>query len=450
MKKLTILFGLVMTLALALPGGAHAATFTVDTTADAPDANPGDGVCDDGAGNCTLRAAIDEANALAGADTIALPVGTYTLTDGQLQISDDLTISGAGQATSFVDGGLVARVFFISSVTVDISGVTIQNGAIGNADGGGIINLRGSMTLTDVTVSSNSASSGGGITNVQGSMTLTNVTVSSNTAANSGGGGILNVHGVMTLTNVTVSDNSDTTFAGAGTGGGGITNVGAMELTNVTVSGNSTIGFGGGIVNGSSLAIGGVMTLTNVTVSGNTARVDGGGIFNGNGAVTLYNSIIANSTPDNCAGSSAITSGGHNLEGADSCGFTAPGDLTNTDPLLGPLQDNGGTTETHALLPGSPAIDAIPVADCTDPLGNPITTDQRGVDRPQGTACDIGAYEFEPPVGGLVVDLDEAPLSAAQSSGSSAGQLAGTIAGVAALAVALASAAWYIRRRVRT
>ena len=251
MKKLTILVGFAMALALALPGSADAATFTVNSTADAPDANPGDGVCDDGAGNCTLRAAIEEANALVGADTITFPAGSYALTGGEFDITDDLTITGAGPATTFVDGGLLARVFLISSVTVDISGVTIQNGAAGNLDGGGILNLRGSMTLTDVTVSSNSAAAAGGIANVQGSMTLTNVTVSSNSAAI--GGGIVNNLGVMTLTNVTVSGNSAATFAGAGTGGGGIFNVGAMELTNVTVSGNSTIGFGGGIVNGLSL-----------------------------------------------------------------------------------------------------------------------------------------------------------------------------------------------------
>ena len=485
MKKLTILFGLVMALALALPGGAHAATFTVNSTTDVSDANPGDGVCDDGAGNCTLRAAIEEANALVGADTITLPAGSYILTGGELLISDDLTISGAGQATTFVDGGLVARVFRIFGSTVDISGVTIQNGIVGGLQpGGGIFNA-GTMTLTNVTVSSNStATDGGGIVSF-GTMELTNVIVTDNTALGSGGG-ILNGVGTITLTNVTVSDNSaivangggilnggameltDVTVSSntaAGSSGGGIVNGGTMELTNVIVSDNSANRFGGGIFNFNS-----TMTLTNVTVSGNSAGADGGGIANGffgvrgtmtlsnvtvsdntalasgggivnNRDAVLNNSIIGNNTPDNCVGTRAIISGGHNLEDANSCGFTAPGDLTNTDPLLGPLQDNGGTTETHALLPGSPAIDAGS-GDCPPP-----TTDQRGVTRPQGADCDIGAYEFEPPVGGLVVDLDGGPLSAAQPSGGSAGRLAGTIAGIAAFAVMLTGAAWYARRR---
>ncbi|MCH8902269.1 MAG: CSLREA domain-containing protein, partial [Chloroflexi bacterium] len=202
MKKLTILVGLAMALALALPGSADAATFTVDSTADAPDANPGDGVCDDGAGNCTLRAAIEEANALAGADTITLPAGSYALTGGELDITDDLTITGAGPATTFVDGGLVARVFRISSATVEISGVTIQNGATGSLGGGGILN-DGTMTLTNVTVSGNSASEdGGGIFN-NGTMTLTDVTVSGNsttTTVSNISSGVPNAAATLTLT----------------------------------------------------------------------------------------------------------------------------------------------------------------------------------------------------------------------------------------------------------
>jgi hypothetical protein len=147
------------------------------------------------------------------------------------------------------------------------------------------------------------------------------------------------------------------------------------------VSGNSA-GFGGGILNFGSV------TLTNATVTDNSANFNGSGIFNGlnpRGTVTLKNTIVANSFI-NCSG--PITSAGHNLDSGNTCGLTGPGDLTNINPLLGPLQDNGGVTFTHALLPGSPAI-GTGSPDCPPPA-----TDQRGVTRPQGATCDIGAYEL--------------------------------------------------------
>ena len=117
--------------------------------------------------------------------------------------------------------------------------------------------------------------------------------------------------------------------------------------------------------------------------------------MNNGGSLTLVNAIIANNTGGDCL--FAVSSLGHNLDSDGTCNLTATGDLSNTDPLLGPLQDNGGPTFTHTLLPGSPAIDAIPLEACTDKDGNPITTDQRGVLRPQGAACDLGAFEFQPP-----------------------------------------------------
>ena len=160
-----------------------------------------------------------------------------------------------------------------------------------------------------------------------------------------------------------------------------------LILLDSTIGGNSTsIGNGGGIDNYNTL------TVLNSTVNGNTAGQRGGGILNSSGGtITLNTTIIAGNTavsggPD-CSGIPA--SQGHNLIGDSSgCSFTAAtGDLLNVDPLLGPLQDNGGPTFTHALLPGSPAIDAGDDATCLD-------TDQRGISRPQRAACDIGAYEF--------------------------------------------------------
>ncbi|UCH86615.1 MAG: thrombospondin type 3 repeat-containing protein [Dehalococcoidia bacterium] len=425
----------------ATPG----ATIIVDTTDDELNAD----------GDCSLREAIQAANADAavdactagsGADTIVLPAGTYTLTidgreedaaaTGDLDISDDLTLTGAGQAITVIDGGALDRIFhLIGSVTVEIADVTIQNGIASGAPGGAIRNSA-TLTLINVTVSGNTAPAspggdGGGIANT-GTLTLNSTTVSDNTARFDGGG-ILNDGGTLTINSSTVSDNT------AGMFGGGIDNyVADLQMSNSTVSGNAATGditWGGGICN-----IGGNATLTNVTISGNSATSpyddysDGGGIFsmpeiiifidppgsqiipatltltNGTlrdnsasesgdsiandsySTVRLKNTIVeGGATSVNCTGN--IYSDGHNLDSGNTCGFHRSSDLNDTDPILGPLQDNGGPTQTHALLADSPAIDAGDNTDCP-------TTDQRGIPRPvdgddDGSAtCDIGAFEY--------------------------------------------------------
>ena len=334
---------------------------------------------------------------------------------GDLDVLKNLTIQGAGPGLTIIDGGLVDGVFdVLAPNTVTITGVTIRNGlslqAV-QAGGGGIRNF-GTLTLTNAIVSGNESARGpGGIRNFGGgirnsrTLTLTNVTVTGN-IARGGGGGIYNELGaVMTLTDVTVSANRSEID------GAGIYNLGAATLANVTVNGNNADVNAGGIFTG---GIGASATLTNVTVSGNTATASGGGIFNsaamaltnvtvtansanfsGGGIVsfssglpaTLKNVIVSGNTDPVVAGtancSGAITSLGHNLDNGATCGFTGPGDLTNADPLLGPLQNNGGLTFTQALLAGSPAIDAGTNAGC------PVT-DQRGSSR---GICDIGAYE---------------------------------------------------------
>ena len=297
-------------------------------------------------------------NLASSGDTIVIPPGTITLTgvpeedangSGDLDIHKDLTIQGAGAGVTIIDGGRIDRVLDIScGCTVIISGLTLRNGNV-SGFGGGVFNRLANLTLTNVNISSNvSGSSAGGIGNV-GTANLTNVSISGNrTTIN--GGGIFN-EGTMRLINSTISSNV------SGSAGGGIANVGTATLTNATISGN----LAGSVASGG-IANLGAATLTNVLLSGNMA------LFGGN-----------------CIGT--MTSLGHNLDSGTTCGFAGPGDLSNTDPKLGPLQNNGGFTLTHALLPGSPAIDAGDNAGCP-------STDQRGIIRPQGTACDIGAYEF--------------------------------------------------------
>jgi CSLREA domain-containing protein len=198
------------------------------------------------------------------------------------------------------------------------------------------------------------------------------------------GGGLLNDGGEVKVRNSTFSGNSSQRF------GGGIANFGALEVTNSTFSGNSAPN-GGGISNGFRATL----EVTNSTFSGNSATQSGGGIIN-EGSTTLKNTIVANSTQGgNCVG--PITDAGYNIEDGTSCGFDPNNNsMPSTEPLLADsLANNGGPTKTIALLEGSPALNAIPNA--TNGCGTQITTDQRGVSRPQGSGCDIGAFEREQP-----------------------------------------------------
>lgn len=251
--------------------------------------------------------------------------------------------------------------------------------------GGGIYNV-GTMLITNSTFAFNSGydlldnETGGGIYN-GGTVNIVNSTFSNNYASE--GGGIYN-YGTLTITKSSFSDNR---VGGLfpNNSGGGIYNTanGTVHIFNSTLSGNSASGgfppsfsSGGGIYNS------GMVNITNSTLSGNSASSCGGGIYSF-GTLTITNSIVANSvTGGNCCGS--ISDGGHNIDDGVTCNF---GDGSNTDPLLGPLQDNGGSTLTHALLFGSPAFDAIPLGACV------VTEDQRGIKRPQGSGCDIGSYE---------------------------------------------------------
>ncbi len=423
-----------------------ATTITVTTTNDELNTD-GDCSLREAIQAANTDTAVDACPAGSGADTINVPSGIYTLTipptypydnaSGDLDIYADATVDATGAIIQACDssGGPctgIDRVLSIiqyedTHVTATISGVTIRNGK--SSAGGGIYNS-GSLTLSNSTVSGNSADYGGGIAN-NGRLVITDSTISGNSggSASGGVGGILtdSLSGGLVLMNSTVGYNTgfiggiyvgeggaglinSTVNGNTGTTIGGVANSAAtLTLTNTTVSGN-TGGYEGGIDNGSKanltnstvsgntggyvggLSNAGGMTLTNSTVSGNTGGAGyGGGISNTQLAtVLLKNTIVAGSLGgDNCLG--AIASLGHNLSSDSSCPFSATGDLNGTDPLLGPLADNGGPTLTHALLPGSPAIDAGS-SDCPPP-----NTDQRGFARPVGASCDIGAYEFGAP-----------------------------------------------------
>jgi hypothetical protein len=390
-------------LAGAVPSFAN--TLTVTNTNDS---GPG-----------SLRDAIAAANA---GDRIEFTVtGTITLSSSSLTLDKNLTIEGPGAAQLAISGldSAGGPVFTINSGVIAISGLTIESGEarIEPYRGGGIFN-HGSLRVTNCTISGNlnPAGPGGGIYN-DGTLTLVNSTVSGNQAYDGFGGGIYN-GGTLTLVNSTASGNSAQNGFGGGIyngstltlvnstvsgnlafSGGGISNSGTATLTNSTIAGNTTtnnvVGGSGGIYNGS------MLTLVNGTVSGNWGGVDNAGAF------TVKNTLLANNIPfgpnfdGNCDfAEGTVTSLGYNVSDDDTCAtfYTATGDENNVAPGAGldpkGLQNNGGPTQTFALLPGSPAVDHIPVADCTDANGNPVKTDQRGIKRPQGPACDTGAFEL--------------------------------------------------------
>jgi hypothetical protein len=361
--------------------------------------------------------------------TFQAGLSNVTLTSAELLIDKNLTITGPGAnlltvMRSSAGGTPNFRIFTINNgQTVTMSGLTIANGMVssGNpATGGGIYNNGGTLTLTNSTLSGNSASgssnnNGGGIANFGGTLTLTNSTLSGNSASggsNNFGGGIYNSLGTVTLTNSTLSGNSAS--GGMGNGGGIFTNS-TLTITNSTLSGNSAIGSGGSTNQGGGIRTDGTLTLTNSTVSGNSVSGGtnnfGGGILRGGGTAQFRNSIVAlNAATSGPDLSGIFTSNGRNLIGKNSGASitTAPGasgDLIGTNaspvnPVLSSLANYGGPTQTLALLPGSPALNAgdncvTQAAHCGDPNISQLTTDQRGggFNRIVGASVDIGAFE---------------------------------------------------------
>ena len=364
--RISIAIGNILALVCVVAGPATADIITVTNTNDS---GPG-----------SLRQAL--AIAVDG-DTIEFAVtGTIGLISGELLVDQSITISGPGADTLAVNANATSRVLRIGSGrTVMISGMTITNGNAPFEGGGGIYNDGVLLTLDNCTISGNSAESGGGIYN--------------NAAAQNGTVTLL-------ITNSTISGNSISSIGGGVFNDGRNAGIGHVQIINSTLSGNiaGKGGVGGGISSISELATL-TVDLRNDTLSDNSADSGGSlftGAFGGTSSVDIANSILNAASGGNIVISlgGTVTSHGYNISNDDGGGFlNAPGDQINTDPLLGPLQNNGGATFTHELLAGSPAIDT------GDPnFTPPPLYDQRGLGYPRVVNGRIDKGSFEVQAGG--------------------------------------------------
>lgn len=353
-------------------------TLAVDLTADDPSKN----ACDDAvAADCSLRGAINKANAdPTRAYTIAVPAGSYTLTlaganedanaTGDLDLRNHITINGAGATSTIIDGNALDRVFHVPAglaVTVNLNHLTVTGGS----------------------------QSGGGIHLNQATVTVSNTIFTNNNAL---GGAALRLQNVGTLNilNSTIHDNTDNNDNGAAavvSAGNG-----TLNIVNTTFSNNRApvpSGHGGGAIVVAPFNTGSV-TIRNSTFVNNAAASVAGGISSWNEVVNIQNSLFQNNTPNSCgsAGSGSFSGSNNLIDNSGLCNGITVSAVTNLDPTLA---DNDGETPTHALLAGSNALDAG-TGNCLDHTGTPLLIDQRGITRPQGAACDIGAFERFVPI----------------------------------------------------
>ncbi len=384
----------------------------VNTTADTRDATPGNGVCVDAVGTCSLRAAIDEANVWPTADTITIapgvnPVRTLrggddTNAAGDLDVFDQLTIVGNG---AVVDAGGIDRVLDIHQTSVSISGVNFNHGTALSTDfltvyGGGI-RLQGNLSLTDSSVFNSRANglyaTGGGIyVSDNSSLSLTRVRITGNkivstqSPADGGAGVFAGANSSVSITASAITGNQ-TNQSGGAIFGSGV----SLVVRNSTISGNTAA------ISGSALHLIGQpyptsATIIASTIAGNTnGSASGQAIAYGRVTLTLSGNVLQSAGSVLCAAlevAPPVVSGGWNVADDASCGLTATGDLQTNTTLLGPLASNGGPTPTQLPPVGHPAIDRIPIGTAGLCDGT-MPTDQRGFPRPVGSGCDSGAVE---------------------------------------------------------
>jgi hypothetical protein len=381
--------------------------------------------------------------------------GIFAHTVRQLTLSGDAIVDNEAAVSSPTSGG--GGGVYVDGGSLIVSGSTINDnlaglgGATGSASngGGGIYSNHGEVTIAGTTINDNSveqsmttssnSDGGGGIYSNSGDVAITASTVDDNTATidagngSDGGGGVYSAGGAVTLSADSIDDNTfelDSSTGGVNGGGGVYSEGGAIDVSLSSISDNTAEVTSSGDENGGGAVYddGGGGTYANSTLSENSTTVTGSsGTDNGGGAIIAFtrstasdltiadndinepggaiqsqgnfelkNTILAAnsaSPADNCHGAGTFTSAGFNLEDGNSCSLNATGDHVNTNPQLGPVQNNGGPTPTQALLAGSPAVDA---GSCTDVNGVTVPIDQRGVARPQPTGglCDIGAFEL--------------------------------------------------------
>jgi hypothetical protein len=395
-RRLGVAVFAAVVLVILAPTVARAATYTVGAVADTtPTACPSAT-----ATTCSLRQLVLYVEAHPSPpDTIDVPAGDYVLDSayGEIALTADLTIVGAGANLTTIEEPVPSnrstsgdRVFNVAAPsggaapTVTLSGLEIAGGDANSNNGyfGGDIVNSGTLTLDNDWVTNGFACSGGGVSNIGGTLSIERSLISANqSACVSGGddsGGVQNygepgspdLPAHLTIDDSTIAGNAARLGAGI---------YSWNDATNTALITNSTIADNAEQAEG-----------------GNVARGGGGGLGVATGSAQIENSILAGNTStvsgsgaaSNCAGT--VNSLGHNLEDANTCQLTGPGDLPNANPALGPLQNNGGPTATFALAAGSPALAQVPAASCS-------ATDQRGVARPTTSSCDIGAFELTAP-----------------------------------------------------
>lgn len=379
---------------------AAAATLQVNDVGDAADANPGNGVCATAGGVCTLRAAVQEANALAGSDTITVPAGKITL-GSVLTITSNLTVTGAGARASIVSGTPGHGLFTVTAGTVTFNDLSMQDTSVGTGAAlyanAGVVSLN-RVRIHNITTTGTSTSRGA-VNTWAANLTITDSEISANTTTTAsfsayGGGLAAESNSSVTIRNSTIAGNSvatnDTSYTATG-GGVYVDLSSSAEIVSSTLTGNSA-----------------TAAIASSGRGGNLYHRSGGA-----GTVLVRNSILAGGKDSyggaddgNCSAfvpeMKQPTFAGANLVSDTTCGTVGAAPLIGNAKLTA-VADRGGPTDTAAPAADSPALNAA--ADCA------TAADQRGQGRPIGPACDLGAVELGADVGSGTTVSNSSPVA---------------------------------------